>query len=785
MTNNKWLILGIICAIAISLLSFQLRSQAISPSSYALSQKAEFNRPSFYPLEQEINPQLYQPVGDWVGRLILPDVEEMQVNSGKDWVWFEVYHAPENAQNLQGERVRLEWQETPEIRAYLDAVTTQVKFSQKIKNSPDNSIIYPLRLDNNLPVGPLQSLAGARPNDDVIVRLEGVKRAGNTLKIADDPIQVTGRFYGLVKILGREGERLTVRHYNRESGEFDGVTEVVRFPTQPPDRTGVRFATPESIEDSSAGEQGWYIYGAKDRQGMFTIQAIAPRLLLQLQPQQVVLGRASVPDLWENTRDRAGTITTTLIDPEAETKGKALQQWQAGDRALVLHLFGGIGGERGDRASVFATTTGHFSFGVGTVVRDAFTDELRWDIVYQQVYAHNTNGIIAGNAHWSNYMGDLQRGWLGMRPVVDVLVKLEAVTQLYNFNGAILSPLQSLRQQLDIMMARYRTGDGTGNATVTPATSCVQDSSQALYIAIEQVKQQVATQPEIQAWLQEHPDHPQTQRFQVLQQLGEQLERNLTPLGIVRPDWRQNAEKLAGVGDRFVRDNRLVAVILSWRTMMPRRGQDTLANLFLDYKAKLWALQSFQVREETNLIFPVAPTILLGKMPVLSTLFGRAVMGLTTIPTVSDWLILMVIALFYSAIAIPSGLTTGFLEWRWDFSWLKLFSTFWLPAFTEEWVFRGLLLPSPLENANSWIWLFWGSFSTVLFIFYHPFNARYFYPQGHPTFFDPSFLTLTALLGIACAIAYGLTNSLWPAIILHWLTVIIWLFALGGQRKLK
>jgi len=785
MTNNKWLIWGVICAIAFLVFYPQSRSQAINPSSYALSQKAAFNQPSFYPIEQEINPQLYQAVGDWVGRLILPAVEEMEVNIGKDWVWFEVYHAPENAENLQGERVRLEWQETPEIRAYLNAVTTKVKLSQNIKNSSDNSIIYPTRLDNNLPVGPLQSLAGARPNDDVIVRLEGVKRAGNTLKVADDPIQVTGRFYGLVKILGRDGERLTVRHYNRDSGEFDGETEVVRFPTQPPDRTGVRFATPEALEDLSAGEQGWYIYGAQDRQGRFTIQAIAPRLLLQLQPQQVVLGRDSLPDLWENTRDRAGTVTTTLIDPGAETKEKATQDWQAGDRALVLHLFGGIGGELGDGNSVFATTTGHFSFGVGTVVRDAFTDELRWDIVYQQVYAHNTNGIIAGNAHWSNYMGDLQRGWLGMRPVVDVLVKLEAITQPYNFNSVILSPLQALSQQLDIMMARYRTGDGTGSATVTPAVSCVQDSSQALYIAIEQVKQQVATQPGIQAWLQEHSDHPQTQRFQVLQQLGEELERNLTPLGVVRPDWRQNAEKLAGVGDRFVRDNRLLAIVLSWRTMMPRRGQDTLASLFLDYNAKLWALQSFQVRGETGLISPVAPTVLFGKMPVLSTLLGRAVMGLTIIPNRSGWLILGVIALLYGAIAIPSGLTTGFLEWHWDFNWLKLIVTFWLPAFTEEWFFRGLLLPSPLENAAWWVWLFWGSLSTILFIFYHPFNARYFYPQGHPTFYDPSFLTLTTLLGIACAIAYGLTISLWSAIILHWLTVIIWLFALGGQRKLK
>ncbi|MEQ9552363.1 MAG: hypothetical protein RIM23_22460 [Coleofasciculus sp. G3-WIS-01] len=373
--------LGIICAIAV--IFFHPKPQPAIPQepSYALSQPTG-NQSSFYPLEQDIDPILYPSVGDWVGRLILPNPEEIQANSTSDWVWFQVYNAPDAAQDLIGEKLRLEWQETPQIKTYLDAVTTAIEFNQTTRNSQKNGNIHPNRLNGWSQVGPLQSLAGARPKNDVIVRLEEVIWAENRLKIARSPIQVTGRFYGLVSIVSTQGEWLRVRHYNPESGKFDGVEEVIRFPQH-------LFSTPQQLEASPAGEAGWYIYGAKDKQGIFTVQAIAPRSLFQLQPDRVILGADKLPNLWENTRDRQGTVATVLIDPEAKTQPDAISAWQEGDRALILHLFGGIGGENGDQQTIWATVTGHFSFGVAEIIRDPFTDELRWEIVYQQVYAHN------------------------------------------------------------------------------------------------------------------------------------------------------------------------------------------------------------------------------------------------------------------------------------------------------------------------------------------------------------------------------------------------------------
>lgn len=266
--------------------------------------------------------------------------------------------------------------------------------------------------------------------------------------------------------------------------------------------------------------------------------------------------------------------------------------------------------------------------------------------------------------------------------------------------------------------------------------------------------------------------------------LGKKLEQNLTPLGVVRSDWKQNAETLAGVGDGFVQDNQLLDGILSWRTIMPRRGQDIIADVLLDKGAKLWVVQTFQVPGGDGSIFPVAPTVLLGQVPVLSTLLIRVVTGLTTLPSAWGWLICAGISLGYAVIAIPFGLITGFLQFRWDFNWTQFFLTLVFPAFSEELVFRGLLLPSFLENASAGAWLFWLSLSTILFILYHPLNARYFYPPGYPMFWDWRFIVLAGLLGLACAVAYGVTRSLWSAVSLHWLAVIIWLFVFGGKGKL-
>ena len=80
------------------------------------------------------------------------------------------------------------------------------------------------RVDGWPRVDPLESVAGAHPIDDVVVRLDGpvqVERGGRDtprLRIEREPAQITGRFYALVTFDGPAGDgddRYRVRHYRR------------------------------------------------------------------------------------------------------------------------------------------------------------------------------------------------------------------------------------------------------------------------------------------------------------------------------------------------------------------------------------------------------------------------------------------------------------------------------------------------------------------------------------------------------------------------------------------
>ncbi|MBP0020839.1 MAG: CPBP family intramembrane metalloprotease [Cyanobacteria bacterium SBLK] len=816
--SKIYCIIGLLLAISLNFLVFPIRSQNIIESNYKISQRLPFNQLQYYPLEQEIDKTFYHSVGNWVGRLILPTIEEKKKlkthSSLTDWVWFEIYNAPSEYQNLEGKNLRLEWKDTDRTRFYVEATTTDIRFSEAVQKSVQNGNINPLRLENRDRVGPLESLAGARPQDDLLVSLKTVnlfkdKTGEIILQTEREPIQVTGRYYTLVDIIEPledkkktcldkgfcPSEYFRVRHYNQNTQNFDGFEEVIRIPQQPKTRGDRVFSTPDKIFQSPAGHGGWYIYGAKDKAGIFTVQAIKPRALVQLQPDRIILGKRAgfnhiKRENWRDLPQKKGNISTVLIDPKASNPKTAISTWQEGDRALVLHLFGGIGGNKRESHPPY-TVTGHFSYGIAEIVRDRFTDELQWDIQYQQIYAHNPDGIVSGTLSWETYMGNLQRGWMGIRPVSDILIKLDVFTGDYNFGETRLSLFRELLLQTQIVMARYRTGDGTGNTAVTPATSCVQDSSQSLYIAIEQIKHQATTDPAVQTWRDNHPQHPQTQKITAFIALARDLMKSLTPRGTVRPDWQQNAEYLAGINNRngFVTDSNLVNVILSWRSLFPRRVHDEIANIFLDNGASLWVLRTNQVGGFDAATSPLAPTVLFGQIPPIAIAIERLASAFTKL-NLSQVRVILATLIIYGAIAIPLARFSGFipssftpyrpLKQRWGLIYI-----FFFPAFFEELIFRVLLLPHPTERVATLTWGFWAIASLFGYIIYHPLNARTFYRAGNPTFFKPIFLILTGLLGLACTIAYFLTYSIWVIAIVHWLVVAVWLFTLDGKKLLQ
>ncbi|MBF2026436.1 MAG: CPBP family intramembrane metalloprotease [Oscillatoriales cyanobacterium C42_A2020_001] len=797
-------------------------------SHYAITGRAPFNQPEFYPIQQTLPVDRYRPIAPWVGRLVLPTPQQQ----GKtDWVWMEVTHAPPESADLLGKQVRLEWSQDAAVQRDVAIGTRDVKFDPLVNQlRRTKADLYADRLNGRSHVGPLQAIAGARPKDDVTVTLADAtliqqSDGSRKLQIATEPLLDTGRYYTLVKILGAVGDAPTkfspkacpgarpcpselfrVQHYNPATGQFDGAQETVRIPQQPMDGNGVYASTPRELEKSLAGDAGWYLYGAQDQTGLFTVQAIQPRSLFQLKPQQVLLNEGQALDYinhqnWRDTEHRKGTLQTLLINLQAQASEDAIASWKEDDLALVMHLFGGRGGKGGE-GSAMGTVTGHFSYGLADVIRDPFTNELQLQVRYHQVYANNIEGVISGEHSWGNYMGNLQRGWLGTRPVADVLIKLD-VLEDYDFGGNKLSPLSELTRQLRIISDRYRTGDGTGIASVTAATSCVQDSNQALFLTIQSIRQQVESSPAIQQWWSSHPTDPTVKRFERLIALGNALENELAPFGIVRQDWKTNATVLAGTQiDRrqFVRvaangNENVITALQSWRTILPRQTQDELSALFLRHGAQLWFLRTNQVGGNDPDILPIAPTRPFGlwtipgtSIPLVTILFTR-ILGAVNVPTMAEWSVAMGTLLGYGAIALPFGYAQGFLKFNpWKASWwrygLLTARLLFMPALLEEFVFRVLLLPAPRAAITYQAWAMWAIVSLVLFIAYHPFNAKTFFKRGDPTFFQPAFLTLAGLLGVACTLVYWLTYSLLLVTFIHWVAVTVWLTLLGGMERL-
>ena len=599
-------------------------------TNYERFLQAAFNRPEYYPLSQSVNPELYRPIASWMGRLILPPQEQRQLG-----VLFEVHHADPEHEDLEGLVVYLKWIDDPKAIS-VQSMKKDVHFSEEALYNYKQGKIEPTRVNHWRQVTPLESLAGSRPNDDMIVILHDpvVVERGETpqtlspsqttvIYITSEPVQISGRFYGLVKFLQPiqpGSEQFRVVHFNRASSQFDGVEEVVRMPEVIPFENVIYPSTSRDIEKSPLNVTGWYIYGAKNANNMFVVQALAPRALLRLQPQQVIFGKKPAIEYlkkrsWHDITTHKGQIQSVLLSQKGWDMQQAVSHWREGDRALLIHVYGGIGGKKREAAANLPIYFGHFAYGVAQVVREPLTGELRFDIEYHQVYCHNGDALIAGTLSWTRYMGDRQFGWLGIRPVSDILIKLDAVTQDYEVDGVKHSPLRVLIRQLEIMTARYRIGDGTGVTYVGPANNCAQDSNQALYAAIKAI--QVAIQsrptdlpfaiqsnPQFKDWLLLHPE--QATYFKQIVNLGTSLKHELLPFGVARADWQNSIEDLgSSLEDSPLKQ--LFTALLSWRTILPHKASDTVTEIFINQGASVWILSTSQVGNSDPDIAAIAP----------------------------------------------------------------------------------------------------------------------------------------------------------------------------------
>ena len=172
-----------------------------------------------------------------------------------------------------------------------------------------------------------------------------------------------------------------------------------------------------------------------------------------------------------------------------------------------------------------------------------------------------------------------------------------------------------------------------------------------------------------------------------------------------------------------------------------------------------------------------------------SVLGDRILSGFSTIPTGSDWLIGLSVLAVYTLVALLIGIWTGFLKWHFQASKLAIIkitiTSFFAPALLEELFFRAIILPHPSEDVDSEKILLWSVLGLFLFIIYHPLNGFTFFPTGKETFSNLIFLTLAFLLCLACSITYLYAGSISIPVVIHWITVVVWLLFFGGIERLQ
>ncbi len=153
--------------------------------------------------------------------------------------------------------------------------------------------------------------------------------------------------------------------------------------------------------------------------------------------------------------------------------------------------------------------------------------------------------------------------------------------------------------------------------------------------------------------------------------------------------------------------------------------------------------------------------------------------GVTTWPTGGQWAEAGVIALPIFVTLAIFGFGGGIFHFTAPARTLlpDLAIAFFAPALGEELAFRALLVPDACETDRPTLSF---ALSTVAFVAWHVVEAETWLPKVAPLLENMFFLCNAAALGLGCGYVRWRSNSVWPAVAMHWLAVAIWQAFLGG-----
>lgn len=544
----------------------------------------------------------FQPISDWSGQLIHPGIDRRDPAGG---VLFKIEQSPDRS--LIGKTVWLRWDtEEPWEKWFFQRRYDVEIDGERLQKAIKDGLNPPVALDSWKKVSPLESLSGARPGD-MTVMLRNPVWDGEILKIVEEPVQICGKTMALVRFKEDLGNnRRIVVHYDSSSSSFSGPGDVIDIPLTYFSRnnTPVARSSTVGIEKSPLNEQGWYVYG-RHREGRFIAEAIEPRAAFMLNADMTIQGRQEVKNYI--SRDhfddlRPGLLRRTELLP---TNAPA---WEEGDRGLLIHLFGWR--EHPDEegpAKMLGLVTGHFAFGMAKVVRCPLTSELRWDLEYRQIYAHNREGLVSGSMKWHAYSGSLKRGWMYTIPISDTVIRIPELDP-YDFNGWEVKPWNGLNRQFEQMQSLYRVGAGSGLSTVKQDISCVQDSHAALYSALRTFEETIAKTGKVKEWLSgKGPDAEEVRRYLRLLLMVRDVKKNITTFGLPQSNWREFFNQPLGTRNPNMVVG-LINILLSKRSIFPRKGNDNLLRMAAEKGYPMWSILTCQIGGEIPNLVPLAPT---------------------------------------------------------------------------------------------------------------------------------------------------------------------------------
>jgi len=145
----------------------------------------------------------------------------------------------------------------------------------------------------------------------------------------------------------------------------------------------------------------------------------------------------------------------------------------------------------------------------------------------------------------------------------------------------------------------------------------------------------------------------------------------------------------------------------------------------------------------------------------------------------------IIVTLIYGLIAAIVGLNSGLFKLDIidsSFAFFLPFTLFVFPSFLEESFFRGILIPNNTRERGLKYVLVMAIISSTLFVAWHPLNALTINKGAQELFLNPYFLFVVFCLGMTCSLSYIYSRSLWAPVTIHWLTVSLWVFFLGGRN---